>query len=383
MIDEEEENIFSPFKFQRSSATKVSITSIKKRDDYENKENENDVLEEEIIYKKTKLSTDATKKIYDSGKKSKPKKNTPNQKIIDEINEKTFDSDRKKRKTSTKKSKSKAEMISDFQSSIEINHENDDSFLNLIDENISLPDWAQHPYLKDKNGRFPTDEGYDPTTLYIPDGALDKMGKVMRQYWETKAENFDKLIFIKLWKMYYVYNNDALVVQKICDGRIYNWKNATVLYFYQNKLHDYIRKLLDNNQKVILLEPTEKSFNKQSIKREICQIITKGTYIEPNMEEYNSRYCMFIIELYRNFGITYLDTTTHEIFFGEFFDDSKRSQLKTLLEKIRPVEIVYKKSYVSSETLGILKSLAWRPQITSFSKDNLLEIDQEIGRAHV
>ena len=63
----------------------------------------------------------------------------------------------------------------------------------------------------DKRKRRPTDPDYDPSTLYIPDAEFKKLTPVMKQFWEIKSENFDKVIMFKLGKFYELFYEDALL----------------------------------------------------------------------------------------------------------------------------------------------------------------------------
>lgn len=44
----------------------------------------------------------------------------------------------------------------------------------------STPKWATKEFCKDKNGRKPTDENYDPSTLFIPKGEIEKFTPAMQ-----------------------------------------------------------------------------------------------------------------------------------------------------------------------------------------------------------
>ena len=56
---------------------------------------------------------------------------------------------------------------------------------------------------------FPWDQDFDPTSLYIPTEKKNKLTPAMRQYWEIKSENLDKVIFFKVGKFYELYYEDA------------------------------------------------------------------------------------------------------------------------------------------------------------------------------
>lgn len=48
---------------------------------------------------------------------------------------------------------------------------------------LARPSFIRESQVKDKNGRRPSDPGYDETTLYIPDSAWATFTPCMTQYW--------------------------------------------------------------------------------------------------------------------------------------------------------------------------------------------------------
>lgn len=50
----------------------------------------------------------------------------------------------------------------------------------------------------DKDRRRSNDPDYNPRTLYVPRGFLDKQTPAMRQWWEFKSENMDTVLFFKV-----------------------------------------------------------------------------------------------------------------------------------------------------------------------------------------
>ena len=214
-----------------------------------------------------------------------------------------------------------------------------DNFKVTVDT-VKLPEWAKEPNLRDKNGRSSYEEDYDPTTLYIPPKALDKMGTLMRKYWEVKSQHFDKLVFIRHLKVYFVYNKDAFIMHTEYGSRLFAQFGNCMVYLHPPNINTYCQRLLEKNYKIVLVEPTQEYQDKDDAKQEIYQIITKGTFIEPDSKHLTSRYCLFLVQKNMNWGFAYIDTTTHEIYMGEFQDAHNKGQLRSLLIRVAPVEIV-------------------------------------------
>ena len=80
-----------------------------------------------------------------------------------------------------------------------------------------IPNFLVEPHIRDKEGKYSNEEGYDPTTLLVPPEDLKNFRPLLRQYWEIKSKHYDKLVGIKVWKFYYFYFHDALIVHRIID----------------------------------------------------------------------------------------------------------------------------------------------------------------------
>lgn len=64
--------------------------------------------------------------------------------------------------------------------------------------------------IKDKNGKKPSDPGYDLRTLYVPGDFLAKQTPAHRQWWEMKSKHYDCVLMFKVGKFYELYHMDAV-----------------------------------------------------------------------------------------------------------------------------------------------------------------------------
>lgn len=103
------------------------------------------------------------------------------------------------------------------------------------------------------------------------------------------------------------------------------------------------------------------------VKREICQISTKGTrvYTAQDVEASTptSTYLLSIVEKQEpnqnisNYGVCFIDTTIGDFNLGQFQDDRCNSRLLTLLAHYPPAHIIYERNNLSQTTLKILNTL--------------------------
>ena len=243
------------------------------------------------------------------------------------------------------------------------NMEEDKSF---DESSCYLPDFILDENIRDRNKKRPNEPGYDPTSVYIPPNSFDK-NNFLQQYWEFKKDHYDKLVGIKLWKFYFFFYHDAFALHKLLDLKVNKWGKWTYVNFYETSLPKYSPKILGNGHKIVLVEQMEESKkgDKDLVKREICQILTRGTAIENQELDYSSRFVLCIFEENLTFGVVLCDTTTHEFHIGEFKDDINRSNLRTLLTRSKPVEVIYMKNYLEEDSLKMIRGLSTKPAVSN------------------
>ena len=166
----------------------------------------------------------------------------------------------------------------------------------------ALPDFLKPENIKDLKGNRPDSPEYDYSTLYVPSSFLKNQTPAMRQFWDFKSHNFDKVLFFKLGKFYEMFFDDAIIGNQILD---LNWvgNDPKKLHVgFPEKLLEYkAEKLVSAGFKIAVIEQmetveqfknrikSEKVKSDKVIKRELCNVLTKGTYYKYNNEN-NSKY---------------------------------------------------------------------------------------------
>jgi DNA mismatch repair protein MSH6 len=231
-----------------------------------------------------------------------------------------------------------------------------------------LPSFLHKDKIRDKNMLPQTDPNYDPSTLYIPQSEIAKCTPSMKQYWELKANNYDKVLLFKLGKFYEMFYDDAIVCVRVLD---LNWMGGAKKYhvgFPEKALDKYVSILVNQGYKVAVVEQTEtpkqlEKRNKASagykkekcVARELCNIFSKGTYFDVNDGSYEPRWILVFSNDYQyNIGVAFFDITTLQFYVGQFQDNEMYSKFRTLAMQLRPIEIIYDKSQVSPQLIKIL-----------------------------
>jgi DNA mismatch repair protein MSH6 len=275
----------------------------------------------------------------------------------------------------------------------------------LITETFSnpengLPDFLKPENIRDSNLRYPNDPDFDPTTLFIPDQFIKKATPSMQQYWGFKRDNFDKVLLFKLGKFYEMFYDDAIVGNQVLELRwMGNDPNKLHVGFPEKVLEEKAAILVESGFKVAVIEQTErekdraerlsaeggkkKSANEKVIKRELCNVLTKGTYMAPNNNSYNNKYCVALVLKDNTWGFTVFDLTTLCFYFGELIEtDDTYNQIMTFLYNIRPDEVVIMKGNLPNYVLNFIATISSKPQITILKHDFNVILLQKICRKY-
>ena len=151
----------------------------------------------------------------------------------------------------------------------------------------ALPDFIKPENLKDKNGNRPDSSEYDCNTLYIPPDYLKKQTPIMKQFWEFKSQNFDKVLFFKMGRFYEMLFDDSIIGNQILNLNFMG--NKLKVGFPEKALERRAEQLVNAGFKIAVIEQVEtpedmkKRYKKgdkteKIIKRKICNVFTKGTF---------------------------------------------------------------------------------------------------------
>lgn len=193
------------------------------------------------------------------------------------------------------------------------------------DLSISRHDWPHLKYdflqpnsIRDLYKRRPDDPEYDNTTLFIPKHHLDKQTPCHKQWWEFKSKNFDALLLFKMGKFYELFHMDAVIA--VNELHI-NFMKGEIAHagFPEKAYKDKADVLIQRGYKVIRIEQTEtpqmmdqrikkcpKTVSKDDkvVRREICQITTKGTRVCSVLDaETSSDHNHFLMAICENVSI--------------------------------------------------------------------------------
>ncbi|XP_023602732.1 DNA mismatch repair protein Msh6 isoform X3 [Myotis lucifugus] len=240
-------------------------------------------------------------------------------------------------------------------------------------------EWLKEEKRRDVHRRRPDHPDFDASTLYVPEDFLNSCTPGMKKWWQIKSQNFDLVIFYKVGKFYELYHMDALIgVSEL--GLVFmkgNWAHSG---FPEIAFGRYSDSLVQKGYKVARVEQTETpemmearcrkmahiSKHDRVVRREICRIITKGTQtysvLEGDPSENYSKYLLSLKEKEedtsghtRVYGVCFVDASLGKFFIGQFSDDRHCSRFRTLVAHYPPVQVLFERGNLSTETKMILK----------------------------
>ena len=150
----------------------------------------------------------------------------------------------------------------------------------------------------------------------------EKVTPMMRQYIEIKEKNKDVIIFFRLGDFYEMFFEDAIQISRELELTL-TGKNAgldekiPMCGIPHHAANIYIDKLVEKGYKIGICEQLEdpKDVAKGIVKRDIIQIISKGTLIDADtLNEKENNYIGSIIDYEHAYGLCFSDISTGVIY---------------------------------------------------------------------
>ena len=188
----------------------------------------------------------------------------------------------------------------------------------------------------------------------------NQLSPMMLQYMEIKDKHEDELLFFRLGDFYELFFEDALVTSHELELTL-TGKNAglkervPMCGIPHHAAKTYVEKLINKGFKVAICEQLEDPrFTKGMVKRDVIEVITKGTMVDLEfLNERDFNYIGSIIDYNYVYLLTYLDISTGEVnsIFIEHNHDSIINEVLSLNLK----EIIIKRDF-DLELLNIFKN---------------------------
>jgi len=145
---------------------------------------------------------------------------------------------------------------------------------------------------------------------------------MMRQYIEIKKQNMDVIIFFRLGDFYELFFEDAVKISRELELTL-TGKSAgleekiPMCGVPHHAANIYIEKLIEKGYKIGICEQLEdpKNVSKGIVKRDIIQIISKGTIIDADtLNEKENNYIGSLVDFDHAYGLCFSDISTGVVY---------------------------------------------------------------------
>ena len=148
----------------------------------------------------------------------------------------------------------------------------------------------------------------------------NKISPMMRQYLEIKDKYEDTIIFFRLGDFYEMFFEDAITasheLELTLTGRNAGLEERVPMCGIPFKAYEgYLDKLIDKGYKVAIVEQLEDpKTTKDMVKRDVIQVVTKGTRLDTSINAKDNNFIASIYDLGYCYVISYSDISTGEIY---------------------------------------------------------------------
>ena len=148
----------------------------------------------------------------------------------------------------------------------------------------------------------------------------NKLSPMMQQYMEIKDKYEDSIIFFRLGDFYEMFFDDAILASKVLEltltGKQAGLEERVPMCGIPHHAYiSYVDDLIDKGYKVAICEQLEDpKETKGMVKRDVIQVITKGTRIDSNIDSKDNNYIANIYDFNYCFGVSYADISTGEVY---------------------------------------------------------------------
>ena len=173
----------------------------------------------------------------------------------------------------------------------------------------------------------------------------NKLSPMMQQYMDIKDKYDDCIVFFRLGDFYEMFFEDAITASRVLELTLTGKQagldeRVPMCGIPHHAYSSYIDELIDKDYKVAICEQLEDpKLTKGMVKRDVIQVVTKGTRIDSNIDSKNNNYIANIYDFDYCYGISYADISTGEV-YATLLDEDIDKLLHEVVKKGFPEIIV-------------------------------------------
>ncbi len=165
-----------------------------------------------------------------------------------------------------------------------------------------------------------------------------KLSPMMAQYMELKDKYEDCIVFYRLGDFYEMFFEDAIIASRELEltltGKSAGLEERVPMCGIPHHAYSsYIDQLIEKGYKVAIAEQLEDpKTTKGTVKRDVIQVITRGTRLDNNLDSKNNNYIANIYDFDYCKGIAYTDISTGE-FFCELLEKDNEEVEREIIKR--------------------------------------------------
>ena len=147
-----------------------------------------------------------------------------------------------------------------------------------------------------------------------------KLSPMMQQYMDIKDKYEDCIIFFRLGDFYEMFFDDAILASRVLEltltGKQAGLDERVPMCGIPHHAYvSYLDELIDKGYKVAIVEQLEDpKETKGMVKRDVIQVVTKGTRIDSNIDSKENNFIANIYDFNYCYGVSYIDISTGEVY---------------------------------------------------------------------
>ena len=163
-----------------------------------------------------------------------------------------------------------------------------------------------------------------------------KLSPMMLQYMDIKDNYEDTIIFFRLGDFYEMFFDDAVLVSRELEltltGKQAGLEERVPMCGVPHHAYaNYIDQLIEKGYKVAICEQMEDpKTTKGMVKREVIQVVTRGTRLDDRVDSKSNNYISNIYDFSYCYGISYTDISTGE-FYAIIVDKDEHSVIREVV----------------------------------------------------
>ena len=164
-----------------------------------------------------------------------------------------------------------------------------------------------------------------------------KLSPMMQQYMEIKDKYEDTIIFFRLGDFYEMFFEDAILASRTLELTLTGKQDGLeervpMCGIPHHAYTNYVEELVDKGYKVAIVEQLEDpKLTKGMVKRDVVQVITKGTRIDSSIDSKSNNFIANIYDFSYCFGISYIDVSTGEV-YAELVEGESDKVIKEIIK---------------------------------------------------